>query len=168
MRVARIAASLCAALPIGCADGTVVGNAQTANMVREGSSQPPPVTELPPPLRGSTVPPRLEPLGLDEIEAAGLQGAGCDFTIGEQVLLVAVQDRAIARVGGRIIPLFHAGPLGGTGGFFGSYELRISVGRIEGAEETRDEGSSWPARIAVTTPWAGQPSRLEGRWSCGS
>ena len=168
MRIVKIAALLCLALPVACSRGAPEPKAQPANAIAVEADQPPPVNEHVPPANGSTVPPQLEPMGHDEIDAAGLQGAGCDFSVGEQVLLVAVQREAIARVDGRIVRLFHAGTLGATGGFFGSRQLRISVGRIEGAEQTRDEGSSWPARIAVTTPRAGQPSRVEGRWSCGS
>lgn len=155
---------LAALLLSGCGDSGPQGDAESANLVRPA---PTGAASQPRRLQPDGPPPQLEPLGSDEIEAAALEGAGCDFTIGEQVLLVAVEREAIVRVGGRILRLSHYGPLGNTGGFFAGREVRVSVGRTEGARARESDGPSWPARIAVTSPTSGQPSRIEGRWSCG-
>ena len=166
MRAASAIALLLLLAACGDSQG-VESNAHVENLVRAGP------VPTPSPPNSSTVEegpaPQLEPMGSDEIEAAGVMGAGCDFSVGEQVLLVADADgEAVARVNGRIVRLFHQGDLGPTGGFFASRELRVSVGRIEGQEQRIAQGASWPARIAVTTRTAGQPSRVEGLWSCGS
>jgi len=114
-------------------------------------------------------PPQLEALGSDEVEQAGLAGAGCDFSMGETLLLVAVEGGAIAKVRGRVVRLVHAGPVEASGGFFASPQVRISVGRTEPEQgQASGETMSWPAAISVTSPQSGEPYRLEGRWSCGS
>ncbi len=148
-----------------CGGSGPQGDASSSNLATAG---PPPQPATGRESQDSAPPLRLEPLGLDEVEQARLRGAGCDFTVGEQLLLVAAEGEAIAKVNGRVVRLYHNAALGPTGGFFASPEARISVGRIEGAEQQRDEGMSWPARIAATSPANGAPSRIEGRWSCGS
>ena len=154
-------ASLLLLLAAGCGDDPPAkGTAQTSNMVRQDPTRQPSARDIPAP--------RLEPLGHDDVERAGLAGAGCDFSVGEQLLLVAVQDDAIVRVGETVLHLARQGPLGGTGGFFASSRLRVRVGRTSHGATAAGEGSSWPATISVTNPVGGAPQQIQGRWACGS
>jgi hypothetical protein len=102
--------------------------------------------------------PALAPLSAAEVGELR-PGARCAFSVGEQLVFVAVPGDAMAKVNGRLVRFTTAGPLGPTGGYFVGEGYTLSVGR------TKNGG-----RIAVS-----DHSRTErpvrehrGSWGCGA
>lgn len=111
---------------------------------------------------------RLDPLTFAELEQAGVTGAGCDFSVGDRVLLAATMGGAVVKYNGAIVRLRQSGPLGEMGGFFESQALTASIGRTQGAGTTGGESISRPARVKITDRRAGEARELAGIWSCGA
>ncbi len=99
-------------LLLGCGDGLLSEDrGVTANQIQRVSTpqeEPRPVDLVE----------RLQPITQEDLERAGLIGAGCNFSSGGKLLLVAVADGALIRFGRELVHLVGAGPVGPTGGFF--------------------------------------------------
>ena len=149
MRFAALPALL---LLAACGDDDVIGEDRgvTANQIARLST---PEEETPDPRR----PVRLEPLGLADLDAAGMPDPACDFSRDGRLLLAASSNDAIARIGGRLLHLTHSSPMEPSGGFFEDRQISISVGRA---------GES--ARLAVTNRRADARLEAVGLWRCGS
>jgi hypothetical protein len=114
--------------------------------------------------------PTLAPLTAVDIRRELRPGPGCDFSIGERLLFVAVAGDALARVNGRFVHFTTAGPLGPTGGYFVGGGFTLSVGRTSDEGTAAGEAGSWPGRIAVSDHGRTErPVRdLRGSWRCGA
>ena len=140
---------------------TPAGNAADTNQIERLSS---PQEEVDPQAAA-----RLQPLTMQDAEREGLLGAGCTFTAGGRMLLVAAGSDAIVRINGEIRHLVHSGTVGPTGGFFEDRQVSVSVGRVdEDSGEAGPESMRWPARITFTNRRAETDQELGGLWSCGA
>jgi hypothetical protein len=107
---------------------------------------------------------RLEPLGLAELDAAGMPLPACDFASGGRTLFAASSADAIARIEGRLFHFTHSSPIGPTGGFFEDRQISISVGRV--GETPLAGADEWPARLIVTNRRTGAQAQRSGVWRC--
>ena len=149
-------------LAAGCGDdGSGEGKADANQLARLSTPEPPPVED---PL--ALV--RLEPLGAGDITSEGLGGPGCSFIRGTQVLVVANEEDAIARIGGRTLHFAPATPPGPSGGFFEERQRSISIGRTDAADTAGSALEGWPARIVVTNRRGGARIERDGLWRCGA
>ena len=108
---------------------------------------------------------RLQALTAADIEQEGLAGAGCDFRLGDMLVLAAAGSDALVRINGELRHLIHSAPAGATGGFFEDRQLSVSIGRTEGEGEAAAAGT-WPARLTVTNRRTEADLELRGHWSC--
>ena len=152
MRAAAIALLLA-----GCGEN-VVGDDRgvTANQIARLSTP----REIPD-NRAASV--RLQPLGLADLDGAGMRDPACEFSRGGTMLVAATSGDAIARIGGRLFHFAHSSPVGPTGAFLEDRQLSISIGRIAGAGAV---AGSWPARATVTNRRTQASAELGGIWSC--
>ena len=150
---------LLALLVAGCGEPDIVGENVGVSVNQIERLSTPKKQEVDPQLSV-----RLEPLGLADLDRAGMQSPACDFSRGGRVLLAVTSGDAIARIEGRLLHFTHSSPVGPTGGFFEDRQLSISIGRIG---ETPLEGAdSSPARITVTNRRSEARSELSGVWRC--
>ena len=148
----------------GCGGSGVVGDDEgvTTNQIERLSTPGEPVVD-----RQASA--RLQPIGLDDLDRAGLPDPACDFSRNGRMLLAAASNDAVAKIGGTIIHLTHSGPVGPSGGFFEDRQLSISVGRTEAAAgEAVGATAGWPARIAVTNRRTRAQTEMQGIWRCGA
>ena len=108
---------------------------------------------------------RLQALTAADLEQEGLAGAGCDFRLGDTIVLASAGSDALIRINGQLRHLIHSAPSGATGGFFEDRQLSVSIGRTEGEGETETTGT-WPARLTVTNRRTEADLELRGSWSC--
>ena len=111
---------------------------------------------------------RLLPLTPEDVGREGLLGAGCEFSSGGAMLLVAAGGGAIVRTHDGVRHLVPSAPVGPTGGFFEDRHLSVSVGRSEEAGRNVGEATGWPARITVTNRRAEAQQEASGMWTCGA
>ena len=109
---------------------------------------------------------RLAPLGLADLDGAGMQNPACEFTSGGRMLLAATSADAIARIEGRLLHFTHSSPIGPTGGFFEDRQISISVGRV--GEAPLAGADDWPARLTVTNRRTEAQAELSGVWRCAA
>jgi hypothetical protein len=114
-------------------------------------------------LQGSV---RLVPLGLPDLDEAGMPDPACDFTRGGQMLLAATSGDAIARIEGRLFHFTLSSPMGPSGGFFEDRQVSISIGRVGEAPLEGEDG--WPARLTVTNRRTEARAELSGVWRCAA
>ena len=147
-----------ALLAAGCGEGDVAGEnrAPDANQIERLST----LEQEPDDRRASA---RLQPLGLADLDGAGMPDPACEFSRDGRMLVAATSGDAIARIEGRLFHFAHSSPVGPSGGFFEDRQLSISVGRTSGA---RAEAGAWPARVTVTNRRTEARSELDGLWSC--
>jgi hypothetical protein len=108
---------------------------------------------------------RLQSLTAADLEQEGLAGAGCEFRLGDMIVLAAAGSDALIRINGELRHLVHSAPSGATGGFFEDRRLSVSIGRTEGEGDTQATGT-WPARLTVTNRRTEVDLELRGSWSC--
>ena len=108
---------------------------------------------------------RLQALTASDLEQEGVARAGCDFRLGDMVVLASAGSDALIRINGELRHLIHSAPSGATGGFFEDRQLSVSIGRTEGEGETEPAGT-WPARLTVTNRRTEADLELRGSWSC--
>jgi len=106
---------------------------------------------------------RLRPLGLTDLDSAGMPDPACEFSRDGRLLVAATAGDAIARVGGRLLHFTHASPMAATGGFFEDRQVSISVGRT-GPGATG--AGPWPARATVTNRRSEASATYDGVWRC--
>ncbi len=148
----------------GCGDSGLVGEdgGVTANQIERLST---PGEEVVDPQATA----RLQPIGLDDLDQAGLRDPACDFSRNGRMLLAVTSDDAVAKIGGAILHLTHSGPVGPSGGFFEDRQLSISVGRTDAAAaDAVGAAAGWPARITATNRRTEAQIDLEGIWRCGA
>ncbi len=153
-------AALLALLLAGCGEPAIVGEnvGASANQIERLST--PKDESIDPELSV-----RLEPLGLPELDGAGMPEPACDFsTGGGRVLFAATPSDAVARIEGRLLHFTHSSPMGPTGGFFEDRQISVSIGRVGEAPLVGQDG--WPARITVTNRRTEARAELSGVWRC--
>ena len=98
---------------------------------------------------------RLQPLGLADLDSAGMPDPLCEFVRRGRLIFAASSSDAIARIGGRVLHFTHSGRMERGGGFFEDRQISISIGRV---------GPN--ARIAVTNRRDGAQLQGVGEWRC--
>ena len=157
----RLAALLPALLLAGCGEPDIVSEnaGASANQIERLST---PKEESVDPQASV----RLAPLGLPDLDGAGMQSPACDFSSGGRMLLAATSADAIARIEGRLLHFTHSSPMGPSGAFFEDRQISISIGRVGAAPlEGRD---GWPARLTVTNRRTEAQAEVSGVWRCAA
>ena len=159
----RAAAGLASVLLLlGCEEGLVSDDrGVTVNQIERVST---PKEEARPP----DLVERLQPITREDLERAGLVGAGCNFSSGGRLLLVAASEGALVRFGPQLVRLAGAGPVSPSGGFFEHRQVSVSVGRLSEKDGAADESASWPARAIVTNRRTEVVNEIQGVWTCGA
>lgn len=110
----------------------------------------------------------IEPLSHDEIARELQPSAGCDLSVGDQMLLVAGTNDAIVKADGKIVHLERQGRPTPTGGYFTGGGLSISIGRASPDGEAGEKASSWPAEASIRHVSEEKPQTIKAIWRCGA
>ena len=104
-----------------------------------------------------------------DVPAEYRAGRACRLEQNGRLALIASTPGAIARIGGRIVRLATAGPVGPSGAYFEAPGLTISIGRRAAVAPGSEQANMrWPAGVTI----GGDPKRplekLSADWGCFS